>query len=290
MRIRVLLFLALFLPLAACKKEEAPKSHKPMVLVSIPPYVYFVNKIAQGLVDVQTLVPAGANPHIYEATPREVQRHQNAAAWIYLGESFDQKALQFFRAARQQIGIIDVAQGTPLLPYNKAEHADCTQHCHDQGYDLHIWLSPVLAKEQAKRIAAGLEALLPEQKEKLRTNLQTFLEELDQLNAQIATILSSMRGKAVLVSHPAFAYFCREYDILQLSIEMEGKDPLPQHITKILAKAKSWHIQSILTEPQYSNKGAELIAKAMDLPTHMVDPYAENYAENLIGIAKIIAQ
>jgi zinc transport system substrate-binding protein len=288
MWIRILLFLVL--PLASCTREEAPKNLKPLVLVSIPPYAYFVNKIAQGLVDVQTLVPAGANPHVYEATPREVQRHQNAAMWVYLGESFDQKALQFFRAARQQIEIIDVAQGTPLLLHDKPEHADCAHHCHDQGYDLHIWLSPVLAKEQAKRIAAGLEALLPEQKERLRTNLQIFLEELDQLNAQIATILSSMQGKAVLVSHPAFAYFCREYDILQLSIEMEGKDPLPQHVTKILAKAKSWHIQSILTEPQYSNKGAELIAKAMDLPTHMVDPYAENYAENLIGIAKIIAQ
>ncbi len=299
MLMRILILLALILPLTSCEKKEGRKNEKPTVLVSVAPYVYFVNKIAQGLVDVEPLVPAGANPHIYEATPREVMRHQKAAMWIYLGESFDKKILQYFRSDRQQISIVDVAHGIDLLSYCDeleldTEHPQCTHHCHDhchdEGVDLHIWLSPVLAKEQAKRIADGLTALLPDQKEKLSANLETFLKELDQLNEQITAILSPKRGEAILVSHPAFAYFCRDYHLLQISIEMEGKDPLPQHVTEILAKVKSYNIQSILTEPQYSNKGAELIAQSMGLPTHMVDPYAENYEENLIHIAKVIAQ
>jgi zinc transport system substrate-binding protein len=287
MIIRLFLLLAFILPLTSCEKKEVPKNQKPIVLVSVPPYVYFVNKIAQGLVDVETLVPSGANPHIYEATPREVQRHQNAKLWIYLGESFDKRALQFFRDSRQQIGIVDVAGGIHL-------HSHCEEeghsHCHGEGEDLHVWLSPTLAKEQARKIAGGLISLLPEHEEQLSANLQIFLSELDLLNEQIGTLLSPMRGKAILVSHPAFAYLCQDYDIVQLSIEMEGKDPLPQHVTEILAKAKSYAVRCILTEPQYSNKGAELIAQSMGLPTHLVDPYAENYAENLLSIAKVIAE
>lgn len=295
MLIRLFILGILILPLTCCEKKEALKTQRPTVLVSVPPYIYFVNKIAQDLVDVHTLVPAGANPHIYEATPKEVQRHQTAALWIYLGESFDKRALQFFRDSRQQIKIIDVAQGIQLLSYcdeehSSAGHSHSHDHCHDEGYDLHIWLSPVLAKQQAKKIADGLIALLPEQQEKLSANLKVFLDELDELNTAIATILSPMRGKAILVSHPAFAYFCRTYNLQQLSIEIEGKDPLPQDVTEILAKAKTHKIQSVLTEPQYSNKGAELIAKSLDLPTHMVDPYAENYSENLLHIAKVIAE
>ncbi len=294
MLIRILVLLTLILPLTSCEKKEGQKNEKPTVLVSVAPYVYFVNKIAQGLVDVEPLVPAGTNPHIYEATPREVMRHQKAAMWIYLGESFDKKVLQYFRNDRQQISIVDVAHGIDLLSYCdegelEVEH-HCHDHCHDEGYDLHIWLSPVLAKQQAKKIADGLIALLPDQKEKISANLHTFLNELDELNGQIADILSPKQGEAILVSHPAFAYFCRDYHLLQISIEMEGKDPLPQHVTEILAKVKSYNIQSILTEPQYSNKGAELIAQSMGLPTHMVDPYAENYAENLIHIAEVIAR
>ena len=81
-----------------------------------------------------------------------------------------------------------------------------------------------------------------------------------------------MKGRAILVSHPAFAYFCQDYALVQLSVEVEGKDPLPKDVTEILQKAKNYNIQSVLLEPQYSNKGAELIAQSMHLPTHMVDP------------------
>ena len=286
--------LILLLPLAACEKKEGAKNEKPTVLVSVSPYAYFVNQIGKDLVHVETLVPAGANPHLYEATPKEVLGHQSAALWIYLGEALDKKVLQFFRDTSKQIQIVDVAHGIKLLSHGDEEgltleHSHCHHQHEEEGQDLHIWLSPVLAKQQAVTIADGLKALLPKDKEQIETNLHKFLNELDLLNKQIAAILLPMKDKSILVSHPAFAYFCRDYQIEQLSIEMEGKDPLPQHVTQILAMAKSHNIQSILTEPQYSNKGAELIADSLGLTTHMVDPYAENYLENLLHIAKVIA-
>lgn len=285
-----LLLCVLLLCATSCGKKEAPKNNKPTVLVSVPPYAYFVDKIAHDLVNVETLVPVGANPHIYEATPREVARHQSAALWVYLGEAFDQRALQFFRESKHPMKIVDVAQGIHLLSYCEEEHGHDHDHCHHDGNDLHVWLSPVLAKQQAQNIAKGLAALLPEHKELLEGNLQAFESELDALNAQIGTLLQPMKGKAILVSHPAFAYFCQDYGMVQLSIEMEGKDPLPQHITEVLQEARSYGIRSVLTEPQYSNKGAELIAQSMGVPTHLVDPYAENYAENLLHIAQVIAE
>ncbi len=279
----------------SCQRGSPTKSGKPSVLVSVPPYVYFVKKIASNAVNIETLVPAGANPHIYEAAPKEVQRHQNAALWIYLGESFDKRALQFFKDVKNPIQVVDVSKGIHLLSMCEedelvTEHAHCHHHSHDEGKDLHIWLSPKLAKAQAQKIAAGLIALLPEQKALFEANLKALLGELDELDGKIADILAPMHGKAILVSHPAFGYFCQDYHLVQLSIEIEGKDPLPQHVTQILEKANQYAVQAVLTEPQYSNKGAELIAKKLELPTHSVDPYAENYSENLLAIAKIIAE
>ncbi len=279
------LLLTVFILLTnSCEKKENFNTGKPIVLVSVPPYVDFVKKIAKDTVAVQSLIPAGANPHVYEATPKEVQSHQNAAIWIRLGESFDKKVYQFFKQLNKPVKIVDVAQGIPLLSV-------CDDHGHasDEGKDLHIWLSPKLAKIQAEKIAAALIALLPEQGDFFSANLQKLLNELDVLDGQIAGILAPMEGKAILASHPAFEYFCRDYHLVQLSIEMEGKEPLPQHVTEILALAKRYAVQAVLIEPQYSNKGAELIAKRLGLPTHSVDPYAENYLENLLSIAQVIA-
>lgn len=293
MMIRLFL-LILLIPLCSCEKKEGAKDGKPTVLVSVPPYAFFVKKIAQDAVNIETLVPVGANPHIYEASPKEVQRHQNAVLWVYLGEAFDQKVLRFFKDSHKQIQILDITKGIDLLSVcekdNLGTEAHHCHHSHDEGKDLHIWLSPALAKLQAQKIAAALITLLPEAKEKFSANLQTFLNELDGLDHQIAQILNPLNGKAILVSHPAFGYFCRDYHLIQLSIEIEGKEPLPQHITEILGQVKYYSIQSILTEPQYSNKGAELLAESLHLPIHMVDPYAENYSENLLTIAKVIAE
>jgi len=294
MPIRLLLSILIFLPFFSCEVKEKPKSGKPTVLVSVPPYVYFVKKIAQDAVDIETLVPAGTNPHIYEATPKEVQRYQNADLWIYLGESFDKKVLKFFQTVKKPIQIVDITEGANLLSLCEedeiiTEHAHC-HHSHDEGKDLHVWLSPTLAKLQAEKIAKALVALIPSQRMRFEANLQGFLNELDDLDQQIANMLMPMRGKAILVSHPAFGYFCRDYHLIQLSIEIEGKEPLPQHVTEILNKAKSYSVQTVLTEPQYSNKGAELLAQSLGLPTHMVDPYAENFSENLLTIAKVIAK
>jgi zinc transport system substrate-binding protein len=293
MSIRLLLSILIFLPFFSCEVKEKPNSGKPTVLVSIPPYAYFVKKIAQDAVEIETLVPAGTNPHIYEATPQKVQRHQNAALWIYLGESFDKKVFKFFQDVKKPIQIVDITEGTHLLSICE-ENAMATErtHCHhdDEGKDLHIWLSPTLAKLQAEKIAKALIELIPSQAVKFESNLQTFLNELDELDQQIATMLMPKRGKAILVSHPAFGYFCRDYHLIQLSVEIEGKEPLPQHVAEILNKAKSYSVQTVLTEPQYSNKGAELLAQSLSLPTQMVDPYAENFSENLLTIARFIAK
>jgi zinc transport system substrate-binding protein len=294
MMIRLLLVFTLLISLPSCKNKEQVNERKPTVLVSVPPYAFFVKKIAGNAVEIETLVPVGANPHIYEASPKQVMRHQNADLWIYLGEPFDKKVLKFFNETNKPIQILDITKGIPLLSVCEEEGLETeAHHCHlshEEGYDLHLWLSPSLAKIQAQKIASALSSLIPEQKEIFTVNLQLFLKELEDLDQRIGHLLKPLAGKAILVSHPAFGYFCKDYHLIQLSIEIEGKDPLPQHITEILEQTKHYVIKSVLIEPQYSNKGAELMAQSLHLPIHMVDPYAENYTENLLLIAKVIAE
>lgn len=287
--VRLLVAVLLIFCFGSCEKKGVSKEAKPMVLVSIPPYAYFVKKIADDVVNVAMLVPPGANPHVYEALPQEVQRYQNAALWVYLGEPVDKKALQAFKDLRAKMPIVDVTQGIELLSVCEEDGHTLCRH-DEEGKDLHVWLSPTLAKIQARHIADALIELMPEERKRFEGNLHVFLHELDALNENLAEILAPMKGHAILVSHPGFAYFCRDYDLIQLSIEVEGKEPLPQHVTEVLAQARKYGVKSVLIEPEFSNKGSELIAQSLGIPTHFVDPLAEDYEANLIKIAKVIAE
>jgi len=291
MKKAIFLFLSA-LCLGGCQPESPPQKEK-TVLVSIAPYAFFVHRIAGDGQPVTTLIPEGANPHIYEPKPKEVEKVRNASIWIRLGESFDQKVLKVIQEQNPEVRIVNITEGIRLLSSCEVDgHSHEHHHCHgnDEGKDVHIWLSPKLAKVQAATIANALINAFPDNKDLYEKNLSHFLAELDLLDAQISTLLAPRKGEAILVSHPAFAYFCQDYGLIQLSVEMEGKEPLPQQVTHLLEEARRYKVARVILEPQYSNKGAELIAQELGVPTATVDPYAQDYLDNLHSIAEIIAK
>lgn len=262
---------------------------KPKVLVSIAPFAYFVERVAQGGVEVQILAPRGADPHSYEPTPKQVQEAFKADLWLRIGEPFEEKILNVLKQENPHLLTLQMWEGIPLLPLEE-EHDHPHVHVHgEEAKDHHVWLSPRNAKIEAERIFEALCKLSPENRPLFEGGLKSFLTDLRALDKEISFLLSPFKGEALLVSHPAFGYFCRDYGLIQLSIECEGKETLPQRVTQTVDLARKYHVRSILTQSQYGNKGAELIAKELDLPVHSVDPYALDYLENLRHLAQVIA-
>ena len=99
-------------------------------------------------------------------------------------------------------------------------------------------------------------------------------------------IVSNKKASTLLVSHPAFGYFCRDYGFKQLSIEVEGKDPTPKRLHDLMQLAKKEQIAKVYAEPQYSDKGAQLISKEIGARVVVVDPYREDVVANLMHLAK----
>jgi zinc transport system substrate-binding protein len=288
-----LLCIVLLIGAAGCQKPQAPSSAaKPTVLVSVPSYLYFIERIAGDTVEALSLTPAGANPHIYEPTPKEVQKMRRSALWIRLGEPSDQKTYTVLAEQDPKMRIVDITEGISLLANGENEHSHHPHHCehHDPLYDRHIWLSPRLAEMQARTIAQHLSELLPENRERYESALAALIADLHELDEEVTALLATKRGSAILVSHPAFAYFCRDYQLEQLSIEVEGKDPLPQDITHLLEQAKEHQIARVIAEPQYSDKSAQLIAEHLQLPVCVVDPYSPDYLKNIRYLAEVVAK
>ena len=287
-KISSILFSILVVLFPSCNKINDPLNEKPRVLVSIAPYVYFVEKIAGDLVEISTLAPEGINPHIFEPTPKQVQEVYLSQLWVRVGEDFEQKIAKTLKENHKKLVVNDLSTKVSL----HKSHCQCGHH-HDkishEAKDLHIWMSPKLAKIQAQSIELSLEEILPEHSETLRSNLSIFLSELDTLNDYIEKKLNPLKGSSILVSHPAFNYFCKDFDLKQISIETEGKDPTAKDLEKIFHEAKNSPVKLVLIQQQYNNKGAITIAQKLDLPTHLVDPYSKEYVKMLMDITSKIA-
>ncbi|MBS0623054.1 MAG: zinc ABC transporter substrate-binding protein [Verrucomicrobia bacterium] len=251
---------------------------KPRVLVSVAPQKHLISRIAEDRILVDVIVPEGVSPHSYEPSPRQTMIIQRSTVWFRIGEGFEKRLVSTLGS---KLHIVDQREGIPLLPT-----CGCCQDI--EAYDPHIWLSPSLLKQLACQMTSVLSQHFPESGPYFQANLQRLLADLDDLDTKITALLKGKQGTSILVTHPAFGYFCRDYGLQQISIEQEGKEPSVKQLMDILEQARQADVHSVFLQKQYSMKGGERIAKALGAKVVLVDPYREDVLDNLRQFAEIL--
>ncbi|MBU1568539.1 MAG: zinc ABC transporter substrate-binding protein, partial [Proteobacteria bacterium] len=128
------------------------------------------------------------------------------------------------------------------------------------GLDPHIWLSPALVKKQAAIMQEALTELFPDKASFFQQNLITFTKKIDLLDAELRALLQGKEGMRFMVFHPSWGYFAKEYGLEQVAVEIEGKEPKPNQLRKLIEQARAENIHVIFAQPQLSTKSARLLA------------------------------
>ncbi len=249
------------------------------VFVSILPQKYFVESVGGDRVHVRALVEPGQSPATYEPSPRRMAALSEAKIYFRIGVAFENSIIP--KISRSGLTVVDTREGIKLRQMEGSHHHHHGDHSHDDGTDPHIWLDPGLAAIQARTIADALITADPGNRETYEENLDRFKKELEQLDKELASILEPVKGRTLMVFHPAWGYFTDAYDLKQMAVELEGKEPSARHLSRVIKRAKEEGIKVIFVQPQFSRKSADTIAEAVDGSVIAIDPLAENYMDNL---------
>jgi zinc transport system substrate-binding protein len=129
--------------------------------------------------------------------------------------------------------------------------------------DPHIWLDPILVKNQVKNIEDALINRDPANKEYYQNNAINFTRALDSLDAHIRSTLQNCDKKDFIAFHDAFSYFANRYGLNQHSIQ--GVSPegevLPQRIQEIVELARDLGINIVYSEELVDPRFADVIAQ-----------------------------
>jgi len=120
-------------------------------------------------------------------------------------------------------------------------------------------------------------------------NLETFLHNLDRLDTRISNILKDLKTRKIIVFHPAWGYFCHDYNLEQIPIELEGKRPSAKTIAHLVEEAKSEGIKVIFVQQQFTTRSAQVVANAIGGKVVQLDPLARDYLKNMKKIADTLA-
>jgi zinc transport system substrate-binding protein len=258
------------------------------ITVSIAPQKYFLEKIGGDRLKINVMVDPKIEPEIYEPKPQELTNLSQTKAYITIGLPFEKKWLDKFKEVNAQMVIIDSTKGIEFMEMDDHGH----DHSHDllENYDPHIWLSPSLVKIQAQNIYEGLASMDPENQEFYQNNLTIFLTEIDQLDQQIRANLEGIKTRKFIVFHPSWGYFAQEYNLTQIPVELDGKEPSAAQLAKVISEAKEHNIKVVFAQPEFKEKSAETIAQEIEGKVIILNPNNENWADNLLNVSQIFKE
>lgn len=262
--------------LVGCSSSSAPPPTKPLVVVSIAPQAFLVNRLAGESLEVAVLIPSGANHETYEPTIAELQELARAKLFIKVGHpnfAFETTWLPQLLRDHPALPVVDTSKNLALL-----------------SDDPHTWVAPANMRIMAKTIHDALVGLLPLQRSILDDRLKILLSEIEALDAKTRQTLASKKRSKFLVMHPAWGYWAQAYGLEQMSIEQDGKEPDPRGLSLLLDQARAEHIRTLFVEPRRDNHTAQSIARELRADLVTLDPMARDWLENQRHVAMAVSK
>lgn len=285
---------------------------KPLVSVSIPPQKYFVEKIAANTLDINVIIPAGADEHNFDFKPATMKKLEKSDIYFSIGLELERVFIDKFQSNFKNLQIIDTGKNLRNLKnshthskdeYDEHDHDEHAHgkdkhhtHKHSNSHeshsekDPHIWLDPILVKTQAELIAKALIAKYPQHKALYEANLSQFQAELDALNAELSALFKGSKNKKFIIYHPSLAYFAARYHLVQIPVEIEGKEPKAKDLQRLISIAKKEKIKTIFVQKGFAQNAAKSLAKELNARVVELNHLSENYAKNLRQIARELSQ
>jgi zinc transport system substrate-binding protein len=281
MRLPIIILFVTLIAFSGCQTTN--DNSKPVVMVSIIPQKYFVNRIADTLVRVEVMVPPGSSPETYEPTAIQLKILNNSLAYFSLGLlDFERSMLKKIQKQNPDLNVITHSKDLDLL--DGLCHGHTHGHSHSHGYDPHVWSSPVEVKKIANTITNELIRLIPEHSAQFTSNLNSFLADLDSLDLYIKTTLGETRSKKFFLFHPALTYFARDYGLTQVSLEEDGKAPSMRHFKSVVQTAREQGIKTIFIQKEFDINTAKTAAEDIGGRVVSIDPLEYQWLGNMYHI------
>ena len=272
-----LLFLLVVIPAVVFAGDEHIT-----VAVSLQPYATLVKMVGGSRVNVVTLLPPGADPHNYEPKPAVIKAFSLAEAYFTDGSGLDKAWLPRFLGANKNVKVIDISRN---IKWMKAEHDDHHHHHHDDENELdpHIWTSPMRLQLLALNIYESFKALDPDHIAYYTNRFMSTQEILRRADRKIvgAVVGLPLNRRSFIVFHPSYGYLANDYNLTQYSIEVNGKEPKPKDLAKLIQVGRKNDVKTVFVQPQFSKRAAETIAKELGAVVVETDPLAADFLANI---------
>lgn len=279
------------------------------VVASIKPVGFIAAAIADGVTPVDVLLPDGASEHDYALRPSDIKRIKNADLVVWVGPEMEAFMTQSAASLPAQKNLEMAAlPGVKSLLVRGDEDDDHDEDSHAAGgddhqdkshahhhhgeFNMHLWMSPEIARQTAVAIHGKLLELMPQSRAKLDANLQHFEADLADTDQKIGAQLAPVKNKGYFVFHDAYTYFEKHYGLSptgHFTVNPEIQ-PGAQRLHEIRTQLVEQKAVCVFAEPQFRPAVIDAVARGTSVRKGTLDPLGTAISLNKDSYVQFLSQ
>jgi zinc transport system substrate-binding protein len=267
------IFIIILFILSGCSSQEQTGNNENIgqkrlnVVTTFYPMYYFAKQVAGDSADVTLLIPNGVEPHDWEPTAKDMASIQDADVFVYNSRYFETWTDKVLKS-------IDTSKLSVTEAANRIKLINGAGEKGNNNKDPHVWLSPVLAKQEVDTITKAFVQKDPKNKDNYQKNADAFKAKLDDVDQLYRDTISKAPTKEFVTQHAAFGYLAKEYGLTQIAIAGLSPDVEPTlgKLAELAKLTKEKHIKIIYFEGMTSSKVAQTLANEIGAKTEVLNP------------------
>jgi zinc transport system substrate-binding protein len=196
--------------------------------------------------------------HDYQLTAGDARKLAEADVLLANGAGME-PFLEKVTKQSPDLRVVEVSEGIPLLDGNP-----------------HVWVCFEGASRQVDNITNALSALAPDKAEALRANAESYKASLAALDRRMHEALAPHAGARIMTFHEAFPYFARDFKLQLVGVveRQPGTEPSARELADTIKLVREREVKALFTEPQYSDRSAQVISRETGVKVYEIDPVA----------------
>lgn len=268
--------------------------------------VDIVKTLAGDEVDVELIIPAGGDPHLYTASPQDLGKITNAELVFFHGLHFEAQLADVLESLDYAYSVSAEFNPDDLIATSEDS----------EEYDPHYWFDHQLYRQSVDEVARVLTENYPDLEATIEENHQAYNLALDDLEVQVQELVEQLdpEQRILITPHDAFTYFARQHGFevhapQGISTESEvSNEAISRTVNYIVEKEVSAIFLDTTSNPQgleklaegveqsgwsvnlISGEDQELFSDSLAAEGHHGDNYIDMYIHNVELIVNNLAE
>ncbi|MCX8059252.1 MAG: zinc ABC transporter substrate-binding protein [Spirochaetes bacterium] len=290
----------IFFSYISCNKKFTQGNK--IIYTSIEPIKYLIDFISNNKIEVKTIINKNFEPHTFEVLPKDLEKLAQASVYLSTNLPFETIIIEKIKRTNSNLLIYNISEGIELIENidhetdNKNENStknntnkkfNQNNNKNYEQFDIHIWVSLINLKIILKNIYEFIKNNYPDLQKIAKENSDNLILKIDNYIDLFNKIIKEKNIKFILVYHPILTYFSKDFNIKQILVEIEGKEPTLKDLNYLFKIARMNNIKVFITSPHFPTSYEGVFKKELNLKIEQINILNYNIFETFDNLYRI---